>query len=250
MAGKLDTSLDEIINTTRARRQRRRETRVKAAPAPVGGVRKSTRQVKPVSKAIPTAPSPASDESKIIVSGLPSDVNEANIKEYFHQSAGPVKKVMVTYNQNGTSRGIAAITFARPETAAKAAKELNGLLIDKRPIKIEVVVDAARAPAVPPVRPLGERVAQPKSQPKPAAAAKAGRRDARGRTRRGRNASRPKPKSAAELDAEMADYFVDATANGTAAGAGNSAPAAATEDMGMDEISVRRPTFVGELDTD
>jgi hypothetical protein len=43
---------------------------------------------------------------------------------------------MVTYNQNGTSRGIAAITFARPDTAAKAAKELNGLLIDKRPIKV------------------------------------------------------------------------------------------------------------------
>lgn len=51
-------------------------------------------------------------------------------------SAGPVKKVMVTYNQNGTSRGIAAITFVRPDTAAKAAKELNGLLIDKRPIKV------------------------------------------------------------------------------------------------------------------
>ena len=43
---------------------------------------------------------------------------------------------MLTYNQNGTSRGIASITFVRPETAAKAAKDLNGLLIDKRPIKV------------------------------------------------------------------------------------------------------------------
>ena len=46
---------------------------------------------------------------------------------------------MVTYNQNGTSRGIAAITFVRPDTAAKAAKELNGLLIDKRPIKVHQI---------------------------------------------------------------------------------------------------------------
>ncbi|EDN04680.1 predicted protein [Histoplasma mississippiense (nom. inval.)] len=55
--------------------------------------------------------------------------------EYFHKSAGPVKKVMLTYNQNGTSRGIASITF------------------------IEVVLDASRAPTVPAVKPLTERVA-------------------------------------------------------------------------------------------
>jgi THO complex subunit 4 len=86
---------------------------------------------------------------------------------------------MLTYNQNGTSRGVAAITFVRPETAGKAAKELNGLLIDKRPIKvcrgvplfvgtiplltaapqIEVVLDASRAPPAPAVKPLSERVA-------------------------------------------------------------------------------------------
>lgn len=45
---------------------------------------------------------------------------------------------MLTYNQNGTSRGIASIIFSRPETAIKAAKELNGLLIDKRPIKVSI----------------------------------------------------------------------------------------------------------------
>jgi THO complex subunit 4 len=45
---------------------------------------------------------------------------------------------MVTYNQNGTSRGIASITFSKPDTAAKAAKELNGLLVDGRPMKVRV----------------------------------------------------------------------------------------------------------------
>ena len=43
---------------------------------------------------------------------------------------------MVTYNQNGTSRGVAALTFTKRDTAAKAAKELNGLLVDGRPMKV------------------------------------------------------------------------------------------------------------------
>ncbi|KAJ0378646.1 hypothetical protein COL922a_014063 [Colletotrichum nupharicola] len=66
---------------------------------------------------------------------------------------------MLTYNQNGTSRGIASIVFSKRDTAAKAAKELNGLLVDGRPMKIEVVVDASHAPEVPAPKPLGERVA-------------------------------------------------------------------------------------------
>lgn len=43
---------------------------------------------------------------------------------------------MLTYNQNGTSRGIASIIFAKADTAAKAAKELNGLLVDGRAMKV------------------------------------------------------------------------------------------------------------------
>ena len=43
---------------------------------------------------------------------------------------------MLTYNQNGTSRGIASIVFREPDTAAKAAKELNGLHVDGRPMKV------------------------------------------------------------------------------------------------------------------
>lgn len=80
---------------------------------------------------------------------------------------------MLTYNQNGTSRGIASIIFSKPETAGNAAKELNGLLVDGKPMRvsvlvwcswnkltdqIEVVLDAARAPDVPAPKPLTERV--------------------------------------------------------------------------------------------
>ena len=63
--------------------------------------------------------------------------------------------------------------------------------------------------------------------------------------RRGRNAGRPKPKTADELDAEMVDYFDANAADGTAATTdatatvnGRAAPATNGEEIGMDEISV------------
>lgn len=47
---------------------------------------------------------------------------------------------MLTYNQNGTSRGIASIIFSKPETAGNAAKELNGLLVDGKPMRVSATV--------------------------------------------------------------------------------------------------------------
>jgi THO complex subunit 4 len=53
---------------------------------------------------------------------------------------------MLTYNQNGTSRGIASIIFSKPETAGNAAKELNGLLVDGKPMRVSAtVVDIYRS---------------------------------------------------------------------------------------------------------
>ncbi|EFQ97070.1 hypothetical protein MGYG_00113 [Nannizzia gypsea CBS 118893] len=82
MSAKLDKALDEIVSSRRqARRTHQRRPAAKGAKAaPVGGVRKSTRQTKPTSKATPAAPAAGSGDGKIIVSGLPADVNEANIK--------------------------------------------------------------------------------------------------------------------------------------------------------------------------
>ncbi|KAL2829067.1 hypothetical protein BJY01DRAFT_127156 [Aspergillus pseudoustus] len=244
MSTKLDKSLDEIlVNRRQGVRNRRRNARSKAASAtvPVGGVKKTTKSAKPAGKAVQNGHF-TSTESKIMVSGLPADVNEANIKEYFSKSAGPVKRVMLTYNQNGTSRGIASIVFSKRDTAAKAAKDLNGLLVDGRPMKIEVVVDASHAPEVPAPKPLGDRVAQGKSKPKPATNAKAANTAAgkKGRARRaGPRSNRPKPKTVEELDAEMVDYYNTAGGPTDANAAANPAPqqAAGGEDLGMAEIS-------------
>jgi len=206
-------------------------------------------------KAIPTGPSSGSGDSKILVSNLPRDVNEAQIKEYFVKSVGPIKKVEISYGPNGVSRGIANITFHRFDGATKALGALNGLLVDGRPMKIEVLVDASRAPAVAPPKGLSERIVQPKSQaksqPKSAATTKAatnganssatrGGKAARGKGRGGRTARNPRPakKTAEELDSEMADYFDNSAAATTETGPATNGAAqpAANGDAMDDEI--------------
>jgi len=118
-------------------------------------------------------------------------------------------------------------------------------------MKVEMVLDAARAPPPVPAKALSERVAQPKGQPKPATVTKssgnaegARGRAARGRGRgRGRNAGRPKPKSFDELDAEMADYFGPAAQTGVAGtnaavnpnGAAQPTATNGSGDVGMDD---------------
>lgn len=110
MSGRLDQSLDSIIDSQKkAKRdaQRRRKsvkTSGAGAVAPVGGIKKSTKPVKPAIK--PAAGSAAQPKSsKIVVSGLvsydlillffipdllqPIDVNEAQIKVCWWRGSKP-----------------------------------------------------------------------------------------------------------------------------------------------------------------
>lgn len=147
----------------------------------------------------------------------------------------------VSYGPGGVSRGIATVIFAHLDGASKAFTALNGLLVDNRPIKVEIVVGGAKAAEVaPPAKTLTERITQPKSQPKSAAnnkkkeptgKAASSNTGGRGGKRRPRNA-RPAKKTTEELDSEMADYFVAANQNENASG---SAPAATNGDAPMDD---------------
>ncbi|KAJ1338504.1 THO complex subunit 4 [Microdochium nivale] len=251
MSGKLDQGLDEIISTQRRAAGGRRQSQRRSTggrpvtTAPIGGVKKTTRPPKgPANKQVPAKAIGANGESKVVVSNLPKDVNEAQIKEYFNSSVGSVKRVEVSYGPGGVSRGIATITFSKVDGASKAFKALNGLLVDNRPIKIEIVVTGDKAAAiVPTAKSLTDRVSQPKAQPKSAAnnkkkdaAGKAGGSDTRpARGRAQKKNARPAKKTADELDSEMADYFVangQSNDNATAA-----APAAVSGDAAMaDEI--------------
>ncbi|KAI3392498.1 hypothetical protein diail_5633 [Diaporthe ilicicola] len=247
MSGKLDQSLDEILSTNKrtpvgARRSTRKTARP-AAPTPVGGVKKNTKPArgaaaKPSSAKVPRP----TGESKIIVSNLPKDVSESQIKEYFQSAVAGVKKAELVYGPGGSSRGIANVVFHHSDGASKAYQKLNGLLIDNRPIRVEVVVTGEQVPAPPT---LSQRVSQPKATPKSAAADKASAKGAkpaaggrggaagkRGRAGRPKNA-RPAKKTADELDAEMADYFDGAKSGGdaTAAAATNGGDAAMEDEV-------------------
>ncbi|KAF2833282.1 hypothetical protein CC86DRAFT_451031 [Ophiobolus disseminans] len=143
--------------------------------------------------------------------------------DYFATAVGVgrPKKVLLQYGPTGRSLGSATIIFSKHEQAVKATSALNGVKIDNRPVRVEMLVSAANLPATSTASSLADRVTNPKKdKPKPATAAKAapatagrgrGAREARGRGRGGRDArggrERNKKKTVEELDAEMADYF-------------------------------------------
>lgn len=75
-----------------------------------------------------------------------SNINFSTFKEYFTKVVGPIKRCVITYGPNGQSRGIATVEFSRASDAATAVQKYNGVEVDKRPMKVELVVDPT-APA-------------------------------------------------------------------------------------------------------
>lgn len=248
MSTNLDRSLDEILAARP--RTNRRGGKASAGPAgPTGGIRKRSQRaaahkanvnVAPnASKAAsvrapPTGPAPKVTATKIIVSNLPFDVNEQMIKEYFQSVVGPIKRAILTYGPDGRSRGVATVEFSNAEHAAIAAQKYNGVEVDKRPMKVELVVDPNAPPS------FADRVGAPnkisgttkKDKLKPVTKNQPTR--GRGVARGGRvgraGSGRSKPKTAEQLDQEMAEYF-----GGDSNNVGPNGNTAANGDVGMDD---------------
>ncbi|KAL8909515.1 MAG: hypothetical protein Q9207_000195 [Kuettlingeria erythrocarpa] len=160
MSAKLDMALDDVVMTERTARRGRGRGRARRAPnaarkaAPVGGVQKNTKASKgPMKPVVPNGRVSGGRESKII----PSDVTEKNVKEYFQESVGAIKRVQLSYGPSGRMSGVVTITFVESDSAAKALRILNGVEVDRRPMKIEVVLDASKAAAIP-VKGLKDRI--------------------------------------------------------------------------------------------
>jgi len=200
----MDKSLDEIISSKpKARRGAGRRSSARAQVLGKPAVTPVQRARAAAAPATDTAKAVTQGSEKIIVSNLPGDVNEAQVKELFNQTVGPLKEITLHYDVNGRSKGIATVTFQKKGDGTKAFQQYNNRLIDgKRPMKIEIVVDPSKP------LPLASRVA-------PAAVTTNGvqtptpRVGGRARRLRGRGGARKAervPKSAADLDAEMEDY--------------------------------------------
>ena len=213
MSAELDKSLDQIM-ATRPKNNRRGSRRA-SAPASTTARQRYATDV-PASKrgAAPasTAGSPAqANAQKIMVSGLPPDVNEEQIKELFTSTVGPLSSVQLNFDAQARSKGTATVIFQKRGDANKAFAQYNNRLIDgKRPMKIEIVMDPTKVPPpslVSRVAPAPEAKQTPKAAASGTEKAKIGKPNARGGRGRRRKGGNDRPaKSAADLDAEMEVY--------------------------------------------
>jgi hypothetical protein len=60
------------------------------------------------------------------------------LQEYFSKTVGPVKKVLLNYNKNGRSVGVATIIFSQAQSAAEAAKKLDSVKVDGKPMRVSL----------------------------------------------------------------------------------------------------------------
>ncbi|KAG0062685.1 hypothetical protein BGZ89_010470 [Linnemannia elongata] len=242
MTSALDMSLADIIKTQKAERPARKgaargaRTGGRASGRASGPTRtgRQARDKKPYTagaqqyKATPVAPLHTSvirqsvpDGSKMNVSNLDARVSAEDLKLVFSSRVGPLKKCTLMYDQKGKSTGTALIHFTRVGDAAIAMQKFNGVPLDGKPMRIELIIapgavqaalpaaNASRAP-----RAAGNNNNNNNNQRQPQrgqGAARGGDRAGRGRGRGGRQGEKKTPKTADQLDAEMTDYMqVDA----------------------------------------
>ncbi|CAE6536542.1 unnamed protein product [Rhizoctonia solani] len=135
MSAELDKSLDQIMQSRP--KNRRGAGRRSSAPASTSA-RQRYAGAAPDAKRGPgpasTAGTPAqSVAQKIMVSGLPPDVNEEQIKELFQSTVGALSSVQLNFDSQGRSKGTATVIFQKKGDANKAFAQYNNRLIDGTP---------------------------------------------------------------------------------------------------------------------
>ncbi|KAI5965209.1 YRA1 [Candida pseudojiufengensis] len=216
MSTSLDRSLDDIISSSRKTFKGKRQGskfgnkghQHKVGKKLVGGNRNKKQAV---SFNRPTAPKPAASPAfdltyatKVNVSGLPRDLKQDNIKEFFQSQVGGVQTVALSYNEKGQFKGYATVIFKSNKNAALAVEKYNGASIDggAAKLRLELVIDTSK-------KPLAARIAA-----KPVLRVPQGNKvDHKKKLLAKKNAKRPakkpqqKKRTVEELDQEMADYF-------------------------------------------
>ncbi|KAF5311148.1 hypothetical protein D9619_007801 [Psilocybe cf. subviscida] len=127
----MDKSLEEIIKSKPKTARRGAGPRRTSARTQILGKPTTT----PSQRARATAPADptkavAQNSEKIIVSNLPPDVNEAQVRDLFRTTVGPLKELTLHYDAGGRSKGIASVTFQRKGDADAAFASYNNRLID------------------------------------------------------------------------------------------------------------------------
>eukprot|EP00123_Amoebidium_parasiticum_P012116 comp21131_c0_seq2/m.28573 comp21131_c0_seq2/g.28573 ORF comp21131_c0_seq2/g.28573 comp21131_c0_seq2/m.28573 type:complete len:233 (-) comp21131_c0_seq2:203-901(-) len=229
MSDLLDKPLDDIVKETGVGRRGRGRGRGARGGAPRGGssggaVRNNSRgrgarsapysAEKPAPRAPAPPPKPRLTATKVLVENLAPTVNDADVKELFGQ-CGTLKKVAVHYTAQGRSLGTAEVVYVRPEDAARAVKEYNGVTLDGRPMKLIAVDEEPRSNVL--SRISAPAPAQPRQRDaiqytddgrwSRGGGARGGRGGRGSAPRGGRGGRAPREnKSQADLDAELDSY--------------------------------------------
>ncbi|GMY24859.1 THO complex subunit 4D-like isoform X1 [Fagus crenata] len=83
--------------------------------------------------------------TKLYVSNLDSGVTNEDIRELFSE-IGDLKRYAVHYDKNGRQSGSAEVVYTRRSDAFAALKRYNNVLLDGRPMRIEIVGTNADVP--------------------------------------------------------------------------------------------------------
>ncbi|XP_038721180.1 THO complex subunit 4D-like [Tripterygium wilfordii] len=164
--------------------------------------------------------------TKLYVSNLDSGVSNEDIRELFAE-IGDLKRYAIHYDKNGRPGGSAEVVYTRRSDAFSALKRYNNVLLDGKPMKLEVVGANAEIPVSARVNVTGVNGRRNKTvvvtQSRRGAMRNGGgamrngrgRGTARGRGQgwvrgRGRGRKQPVDKSADELDKDLEKYHAEA----------------------------------------
>ncbi|XP_021640678.1 THO complex subunit 4D isoform X3 [Hevea brasiliensis] len=151
--------------------------------------------------------------TKLYVSNLDYGVSNEDIRELFSE-IGDLKRYAVHYDKNGRPSGSAEVLYTRRSDAFSALKKYNNVLLDGKPMKIEIVGASAEIPISARVNVTGvdgRRKRTVVMTQNRRGGLRNGRGRARGRGRgRGRGKKQPFDKSADDLDKELESYHAEA----------------------------------------
>ncbi|PVU87691.1 hypothetical protein BB560_006451 [Smittium megazygosporum] len=153
-------------------------------------------------------------KGKILISNLDYKVTESDLRELFQQ-IGTVRKATLNFDHRGRSKGNGEVVFSKESEAYRALEKYNGVTLDGRPMKIEVVVmpNAGMQVPVPVPVPMimpahtGMRL-NTRGRGGRGGRRGGGARDGGARGGKRGNNDHKKPLSREDLDAEMDDYML------------------------------------------